>query len=214
MNNSEYIYIVLVKALTGLGKFSRKISKYEYTHVAVALDDELEDFITFSRKKHYSPFDAGFMHEKREHYAFGENEKVKVKIFRVPVLKTDLDEIKEYIDKIQSDKEYIFNFYSMMTMPIVHGFRIYKAHNCMSFVSKVIQLSNSAEMDKAYYKYNIKDIDKLLRNYFFTECYLEKNKDDNEYMRREGIVQNIKKFFILNGKLFYRMLLKENDRYE
>ena len=61
-NNQDYIYIVLVKAMTGLGKFARKFSKYEYTHIAVCLNDKLDDFITFSRKKHYTPFDSGFMH--------------------------------------------------------------------------------------------------------------------------------------------------------
>lgn len=214
MKNNEYIYIVLIKALTGLGKFSRKISKYEYTHIAVSFDDRLEDFVTFSRKKHYSPFDAGFMHEKREHYAFGKNEKVKVKIFKIPVSKEDKLKIKDYIKTVENDKEYIFNLYSMITMPIVHGIKIYKAHNCMSFVSKVIELSNSVKMEKDYYKYNIKEIDKLLEKFLLKECYLDKEQEDNEYMSRAGGIFNLKMFFKLNGKLIYRMLFKRNDSYE
>ena len=34
MENNE-IYVVLVKANTGIGKFARIFSKYEYTHIAV-----------------------------------------------------------------------------------------------------------------------------------------------------------------------------------
>ena len=85
MENNEYIYIVLIKALTGLGKFSRKISKYEYTHIAVSLDEKLDDFVTFSRKNHYSPFNAGFMHEKKE----GENWRADVcrsPVFALPII--------------------------------------------------------------------------------------------------------------------------------
>lgn len=214
MNNNEYIYIILIKALTGLGKLSRKISNYDYTHIAVSFDDKLDDFITFSRKKHYSPFNAGFMHEKREHYVFGNNERVKIKVFKLPVSKSNIKTIKKYVNKVENDNEYIFNLYSMLTMPIFHGIKIYKAHNCMSFVSKVIELSNSIEMKKKYYKYNIKEIEQLLEEYLLDEYYLEKNKDDIDYMKHEGIINYLKEFFVLNGKLLYRILFKRNDRYE
>ena len=41
MEKDEYIYIVLVKALTGLGRIARKITRYEYTHIAISLDENL-----------------------------------------------------------------------------------------------------------------------------------------------------------------------------
>ena len=109
MERKDYIYIVLIKALTKLGKFSRMFNHYEYTHIAVCLDNKLEDFITFSRKKHYSPFDSGFMHEKVEHYAFGENNKVKVKIFAIPVDINDKLKIEKYIKKIENDKIVVYD---------------------------------------------------------------------------------------------------------
>mgnify|MGYP004469278223 FL=1 len=184
MEKDEYIYIVLVKALTGLGRIARKITRYEYTHIAISLDENLEDFITFSRRKHYSPFDAGFMHEKREYYAFGKNKNVKVKVFKIKISQYNKEKIIEYIDKIENDKEYIFNFYSMITMPIFHGIRIFKAHTCMSFVGRVIELSECVELKKKYYKYNIKEIDDLLKGYLLSEVNLEKNKEDNKYMKK------------------------------
>ncbi len=215
MENNEYIYIILIKALTGLGKIVRKIDGYEYTHVAMSYDDKLNDFITFSRRKHYLPFDAGFMHEKKEHYAFGNNKNIKVKVFKIPVSESNIRIIKNYVKKIENNNdEYIFNLYSMITMPIFHGIKIYKTHNCMSFVSKIIKLSNTIEMKKDYYKYNIKEIDKLLEEYVIKECYLEKKYDDEIYMKKYGIIPNLRSFFLLNGKLLYRIIFKRNDRYE
>ena len=208
MEKNEYVYIVLIKALTGLGKFSRKLNHYEYTHIAVCFEDTLSDFVTFSRKRHYSPFDAGFMHEKREHYAFGNNDRVKVKIFRLPVSKDKKIRIERYVQKIEKDQEYIFNLYAMLTMPILHGIKIYKAHNCMSFVGKVIELSHSVQMQKKYYKYDIKEIDELLDGFLWKECYLQKNQEDHEYMDRVGVVANLQMFLKLNGKLIYRILFK------
>lgn len=208
-NNKDYIYIVLVKALTGLGKFARKFSKYEYTHIAVCLNKNINDFITFSRKKHYTPFNSGFMHETLDCYAFGSNEKIKLKIFKVPVTIENKKIIEQYIKKIANDNEYIFNLYSMATMSLFHGFRIYKTHNCMSFVSKILELSKSVNMTKKYYKYNIKDIDILLTDYKYKEEYFYKTKIQNrDYMDNVSFINNVGMFFRLNGKLLYRIFSK------
>lgn len=208
-NKKDYIYIVLVKALTGLGKFARKFSKYEYTHIAVCLNKNINDFITFSRKKHYTPFDSGFMHETLDCYAFGSNEKIKLKIFKVPVTIENKKIIEQYIKKIANDNEYIFNLYSMATMSLFHGFRIYKTHNCMSFVSKILELSKSVNMTKKYYKYNIKDIDILLTDYKYREEYFYKTKIQNrDYMDNVSFINNVGMFFRLNGKLLYRIFSK------
>lgn len=208
-NNKDYIYIVLVKALTGLGNFARKFSKYEYTHIAVCLNKNINDFITFSRKKHYTPFNSGFMHETLDCYAFGSNEKIKLKIFKVPVTIENKKIIEQYIKKIANDNEYIFNLYSMATMSLFHGFRIYKTHNCMSFVSKILELSKSVNMTKKYYKYNIKDIDILLTDYKYREEYFYKTKIQNrDYMDNVSFINNVGMFFRLNGKLLYRIFSK------
>lgn len=208
-NNKDYIYIVLVKALTGLGKFARKFSKYEYTHIAVCLNKNINDFITFSRKKHYTPFNSGFMHETLDCYAFGSNEKIKLKIFKVPVTIENKKIIEQYIKKIANDNEYIFNLYSMATMSLFHGFRIYKTHNCMSFVSKILELSKSVNMTKKYYKYNIKDIDILLTDYKYREEYFYKTEIQNrDYMDNVSFINNVGMFFRLNGKLLYRIFSK------
>lgn len=212
---NKNIYIALVKAHTGLGKFARFFSKYEYTHIAVCLDDELNDFITFSRKKHYSPFESGFMHEYIDYYAFGKNESVKLKIFKIPVNNEIYINIKSYISQIENDKDYIFNIYSMATMSIFHGFKIYKAHNCMSFVSKIVNLSNAVKMDKKYYRYNIEELDRLLEEYKYEEKeFVRENITNKKYMNKVGIFKNIKFFISLNCKLLYRMIFKRNDYYE
>ena len=150
-----YMYVVLVRAMTGLGKVCRSLGKYEYTHIAVSFEEELKEFVSFSRRKHYVPFDAGFMREKVEHYAFGPHQKVRVKVFKIPVTEEAMERIQAYIKKVEAEEEYVFNLYAMLTMPLLHGFRLYKAHNCMSFVAKLLKLSG-VKLAQPYYKYNIK----------------------------------------------------------
>lgn len=212
---NNYIYVVLVKALTGLGEFARLTGKYEYTHIAVCLDEKLNKFYTFSRKKHYSPFDCGYMVETLDCYAFGKHEKIKLKVFKIPVSQDNKKEIEKYIKKVSTDSKYMFNFFSMITMSIFHGFKIYKTHNCMSFVSKVIELSDTIKMLKPYYKYNIKELDNLLIDYFYKEDYYKKEKIETiNYMERVGLIRNIIYFVKLNINLLYRMIMRGKEEYD
>lgn len=161
----QHIYIVLIKAHTGLGRFARLFTGYDYTHIAVSLHKELKDFVSYSRRRHFVPLDAGFMHEYRDYYAFGNHEKVKIKVFEVPVEEQCYKRVLAFVSQCENDGEQMFNLFSMMTMPLIHGFRIYKAHNCMSFTGKVLALSGAVKMDRPYYRYSIKEIDDLLQGY-------------------------------------------------
>lgn len=205
-NKRNSLYVVLVRANTGLGKITRTLFGYEYTHIAVCFDRKLEDFVTFSRRRHFAPFDAGFMHEKRGHYAFGNRKTVKVKVFRVPVTADKMQEILHFVETVEQDKEYVFNLYSMLTMPFLHGFLIYKAHNCMSFVGKILELTGEITLQRPYYRYNIQEIEGLLTKYFYKEGRLKKRAKEQAYMKPVGLIENGKAFLRLNNILIRRLL--------
>lgn len=205
----KYLYITLIMAHTGLGRAARLITGYEYTHIAVSTDRSLTDFLSFSRRRHSQPFDAGFMHEKRDYYAFGKHDFFKAKVFKIPVSEERFKKIAEFIRECEEDKELIFNLFSMATMPVIHGFRIYKTYNCMSFTAKVIQLSGAVSMNKPYYKYSIKDMDRLLERFCFFEGAVKRKQSEgyDEYMRGCGISEIIRSGTGLVCALTKRILL-------
>lgn len=188
------IYIVLIKAHTGIGELARAVTQYEYTHIAVCLDKRLRDFITYSRRRHYVPFDAGFMHEYRDYYAYGKHRSFKVKVFEIPVHERQYEDIMRFISQCENDSEQLFNLFSMATMPVFHGFRVYKTHNCMSFTAKVIGLSGAVIMEKPYYKYSIKDMDTLLARYALYEGYLKRIPSDGyeQYMEKADFMELVR----------------------
>ncbi len=215
MIRNDYIYIVLVKAHTGLGKAARVLSGgYEYSHITVCKDDSFEDFITFSRKRHYAPFDAGFMHETRDCYCFGTHDRVKLKIFRLPVDLRGKRKVYHFLRYVERQQEhYLFHLYSMVTMPFLHGFRMEGAYNCMSFVGKVLELSGTVRLTKPYYRYNIREFDALLMPYLYTERYFsDRNvRITQGYMDQVTLWENIKLFLRLNKKLLCRMIGGDRD---
>ena len=152
----KYIYIVLIKAHTGLGSIARRITGYEYTHTAVCLNDRFDDFISYSRRRHYLPFDAGFTHEN------------------------------------------------------IHGFRIYKTHNCMSFVMRIAELSGAAVPERGYWRYSIKEIDEKLSEYFYSEREIGRTESDEytEYMKKPTFTEYTVCSIKLISELLKRMIIK------
>lgn len=210
MIRNSCIYIVLVKAHTGLGSIARVLSGgYEYSHIAVCKENTFEDFITFSRRRHYAPFDAGFMHETRDCYCFGTHERVKLKIFRLPIDLRGKRRVYRFLRDVERQQEhYLFNLYSMVTMPLLHGFRIDGAYNCMSFVGKVVDLSGAVCLKRPYYRYDIRELDALLEPYLYTERWFsaQNTRVTPGYMDQVPLRENVRLFLRLNRNLLYRMM--------
>ena len=109
------------------------------------------------------------------------------------------------ISEIEQDKDYIFNIFAMMTMPIFHGFELYKSYNCISFVARILQEIKSIKLLKPYYKYSIQDIDELLTDYTYFEGMMDKDDRQIEgYMDKVGFLTKLR----VGTKTFGRLLLR------
>ena len=208
----KHIYIVLIESYTGLGKLLKKFTGYRYEHIAVSLDGSLKEFYSFSRKQHHHPFKAGFMKEYRDYYAFEEYRKFYSKIFAIPVSEDRYEEIEGFINRLLSDDEQIFNLFAMLTTPIIHGFRLYKAHNCMDFTAKVIEMAG-VKLDKPYYKYDIPDIEKLLDGYPVKEGYVKRidSEDYEKYVEKSDLLTGVKEFLQTVKNLTLRLFFKKPE---
>ena len=66
MKKSEerVVYIVLTHTGTIPSRLIRIFTRYEYTHVSISLDRNLEHLYSFARKAKYNFFNAGFCRRK------------------------------------------------------------------------------------------------------------------------------------------------------
>ena len=203
----QNIYVVLIESYTGLGKLLKKFTGYRYEHIAVSLDKSLTEFYSYSRRQHHHPFAAGFMKEYRDYYAFEEYRKFYAKVFAIPVTDEEMAQIREFIRQCGQDKEQMFNLFAMVTTPLIHGFRLYKAHNCMDFTAKVIELAGVG-LAKPYYKYSIPDIEELLSYLPHKEGYIRRmdSPDYEKYVEKSDIIIGVKEFAHVIRTLTHRLI--------
>ena len=191
------MYVYLFKEKTGVGYFARFLLRYPYTHIAITFNHK--DFITFSRRQHYNPFNSGFMIEERSHYTFGNNEEIEARYYVVDVDDEALYKINDYITSVSDD---CFNLYGMLLSPF-WGIEVNGANNCMSFVAYVLEIIGIKLIKNPYYKNNIEDIEKSLRNgrYLFKDIIIHKEREDENYMKKISLSTKVRFFISLNKKL-------------
>lgn len=187
--------ILFEKSNTNIGKLGRFVDTYPYTHVSISFDNE--NYFSFSRRKHHNPFDSGFMIEKMNYYAY---EDVQLKVYEVDVNKDKIEKIYEFINEV---KDYPFDIYGMIKMYMKHPREKTNAYNCMSFVSRILQIIEIPLIKKNYYENNIEDIENALINYGLKAEILKVNKMENNdgYMDKVSIFEILKSFIEINKKL-------------
>ena len=208
------VYIVLIRAHTGLGGFARFFTRYAYTHAAVSLDRSMTDFVSYSRRYHSFPFDAGFTHEYRDYYAFGRHRDVRVKVFRLCPDDERMQAVRSFIARCETDPDQIFNLYAMLTMQFLHGLPVYKAHNCMSFTAKIAALTGCVRLEKSPERYSLPELDALLQDHLYFEGSLPRRRSAGyrNYMRGFAPVKYLGDLCRLNGKLIFRLLTRSDTK--
>lgn len=136
------IYIVLTHTGTVLSKIIRKYTKDEFSHVSIALDNELKEMYSFGRLHPYNPFWAGFVHEYINRGTFKRFYKTMAKIYVLNVTDEQYDKIKNIIKNIETQrKAYKFNIIGLFAVGFHIRIKMKKAFYCAEFVKYVMEKS-------------------------------------------------------------------------
>lgn len=136
------IYIVLTYTGTMLAKLVKMYTKREFSHVSIALDENLEEMYSFGRKNPYNPFIGGFVHEGIDVGTFKRFKKTKTRIYSLQVPDEKYDKVIEVINNIKEHKgEYEFNIIGLFAVAINLKIRREKSFYCAEFVKYVLDKS-------------------------------------------------------------------------
>lgn len=211
--NKKYVYIALIYIPSAVGRFVKFWTRYDYSHVTFSFDEKLENCHAFSRVKEHTPFVGGYVNEKKSYYTSGNDIAIDTIIYKIPVTDDEYENIKEYIKQIADDKEYLYNMYSMCTLAVLKGFRIYKAMHCTEFIAQILMRISAVKMSKKWYKYLPKDFDNDLKEYMIYKGFLDtKNakRDENDFFFKTVDKKEYRKKSRYNFKeLVYRLIFKK-----
>lgn len=165
--NTQYIYIVLSRTQTGVARMLRTFGRLEYNHVAISLDRDFTELYSFARSEQYGFLTGRLVHETTDRYLVNGKRGVPILVYKLPVTEEELDWIRGTIDEIMADPQFVYNFFSVLTYPVLGGFSTYKAFSCIEFVAYILQ-HLGYDIEKPLFEYRPDDLQPLLEDYL---CY-------------------------------------------
>ena len=137
------IYIILTHTGTILSRIIKTYTKDEFSHVSIALDNELKEMYSFGRLNPYNPFIGGFIHEYLNKGTFKRFVKTRAKIIELEIDDKQYNELKHIISEFKKS----YNIYKFNVIGLfAAGFNIkIKRENyfyCAEFVKYVLEKSN------------------------------------------------------------------------
>lgn len=156
------IYIVLTYTGTILSKIVKIYTKREFSHVSIALDEDLKEMYSFGRINAYNPFWAGFVHEEVDKGTFKRFKNTKARVYSLEVEEEQYDKVVEVIRDIQNNKlDYNFNILGLIGVVINYKIKRERYFYCAEFVKYVLEQSNICDLPDLVKPEDFKEIDNL-----------------------------------------------------
>ena len=132
------IYIVFSATPTGMGSLIRKATRNRYNHVSLSLSRDIHKMYSFARLHRTIPLYGGFVAESILRYQSFAGE-AKVKICRVEVPEPRFTYLRNYLERLWSEREeYIYNTPAALASLVHLRPNIFRAYTCVTFVQGIL----------------------------------------------------------------------------
>lgn len=143
------IYIMLTKSKTVVATAIRKITKAEFSHSSLAVDDNMSRMYSFARLHEKNPFIGRFIPEYLDKGILNKYDYIDCLVFMKEVTDAEYDDILAYIDSfINSKKTWKFNIIGLLTCGLDIAFARKNRMYCSQFVGKALSLVHDIEMPR------------------------------------------------------------------
>lgn len=165
------IYVVLSHTGTILSKIIRLKTGAEYTHVSIALDENLKRMYSFGRIYPHIAFLGGFVRESKKFGTFKRFKDTEVSIFELEVTEKQYEEMNFSVLEIKKNKrKYRFNILGLILAGINKKSTDENRFYCAEFVKYIldkgnVDLSNLPEVIKPEDFKNLKNANLIYKGY-------------------------------------------------
>ena len=147
------IYIILSYTGTIMSKIVKLYTRYEYSHVSIALDKNIDKMYSFGRKNIYNIFDAGFVTENKHSTFYKKFKNTKCVILEVSVTEKQYVELSNILKTYEEHKDnYKYDLIGVFLRPFNIKFDRKNYFYCTKFVKEVLEDSNIYKFDNDFVK--------------------------------------------------------------
>ena len=161
------IYIVLTHTGTIVSRLIKMFTGNKYSHVSIALDENMDEMYSFGRLNPYNPFLGGFVREGIHIGTFKRFKNTRSCVYSLEVEEYQYRKIKKIIQRFAYHrKAYKFNVIGLFAVGLHIKIKPENSFYCAEFVKYVLEKSKvTSDLPKVIRPENFKYIPKLQQEY-------------------------------------------------
>jgi hypothetical protein len=137
MQEANYLYIMLSRTGTGMGKVIRAFTHNEYNHVSLTLAPSFERFVSFARYTQGVALAGGFVMETPQRF-LSAGQPVPVRIYRVDVTQERYEQLSSLFSLAESRTDLIYNSLGALLSTWHLQCHIPGTYTCLEFAAAVL----------------------------------------------------------------------------
>lgn len=142
MERTRTLYVMISRTNTGIGKIIRYFTDFEYNHVSLSLDPNLEEWVSFARYVRDVPLAGGFVRENAARF-FASGTQMHVRIFRLEISESRFRILRNVFAQAgKPDCGLIYNTFGALASGVNLQFPVSGAYTCLEFANAVLEQSH------------------------------------------------------------------------
>ncbi|WP_422487111.1 hypothetical protein [Gudongella sp. DL1XJH-153] len=138
MKKEYLVYLLFSHSGSTFSRAINLFTDHPYTHVSIALDENLDQVYSFGRLNPYNPFFAGFVREDIHYGTFSRFPNTTCSVYALKITEEQYTSITKEIDRFRFEgHKYTYNFLGILTATANYPLSRKYKYFCSQFVSEV-----------------------------------------------------------------------------
>lgn len=137
MQEAKYLYIMVSRTGTGMGKVIRACTRSAYNHASLTLDPSFRHFVSFARYTQCVPLAGGFVAESAQRFLCAD-QPVSVRLFRVEVTPERHEQLSTLFSMAENRTNLIYNSLGALLSTCHLRCHIPGSYTCLEFAAAVL----------------------------------------------------------------------------
>ena len=137
------IYIVLTHSGTYFSQVIKFFTRYNYSHVAISFDKNINTMYSFGRKKYNNPLFGGFVIEKKDGLFYQKYNKTKCVVLEMKISNEKYKELKELVNEYKENQD-LYKYDILGLAPRIVNIKIDRKYYkvCSEFVGSLLETTH------------------------------------------------------------------------
>lgn len=196
-----YIYLLITRTPTVVGKVIRRFLDNEYNHMSICTEKDLSEIYSFGRVSVRNFIVGGPLKESYYTLSLGSNSDVQLCVLRIPVTKHQYLKVQQFIHSVFYDGDgYIYNLPDAIGTVFNRRIRVKKCYTCIEFCREALLFANIKAGQFLGHANNLDAAKQKLKRYIiyegkyraYPDVYMKMTDYDKRFMERHGFYKEMR----------------------